>query len=133
MFKRFGHIGIAAKDPEKLCRWYCDVLGFKVIFEIPKTERRPVPIYFIQLGTKTTIEIIPATDKEKAKRNTNDPGFSHIGIPVDDFDKAAEDLRSKGVSLHNVRQTGLGWKIGYFYDPEGNLIEIVYRQKDLPV
>ena len=73
MFKRFGHIGIAAKDPEKLCRWYCDVLGFKVIFEIPKTERRPIPIYFIQLGTKTTIEIIPATDRERIKRDTNDP------------------------------------------------------------
>jgi len=133
MFKWFGHIGIAAKDPESLCKWYCDVLGFKVIFEIPETERRPVPIYFIQFKTKTTIEIIPASDEEKIKRETNDPGFSHIGIPVDDFDEAAEYLKSKGITLRNVRQTGLGWKIGYFDDPEGNLIEIVFRSEDIPV
>lgn len=133
MFKRFGHIGIMAKDPEGLCKWYCDVLGFKVIFEIPKTERRPHPIYFIQFGTKTTIEILPASDREKIERETNDPGFSHIGILVDDFDETAKSLESKGITLRNVRQTGLGWKIGYFDDPEGNLIEIVFRPRDLPV
>jgi len=132
MFKRFGHFGIAAKDPEALCKWYCDVLGFKVVFEIPKTEHRPIPIYFIQFGTKTAIEIIPASDKEKIERETNDPGFSHIGIPVNDFDEAAHNLKSKGITLRNVRQTGLSWKIGYFDDPEGNLIEIVFRLQESP-
>jgi len=133
MFKRFGHIGIAAKDPEALCKWYCDVLGFKKIFEIPRTEHRKIPIYFIQLETKTTVEILPAGNKDKIERGTNNPGLSHIGIPVEDFNEAVRNLELKGITLRNVRQTGLGWKIGYFDDPEGNLVEIVFRSEDLPV
>lgn len=131
MFKRFGHIGIAAKDPEVLCKWYCDVLGFEVIFEIPKTKHRRVPIYFIQFGTRTAIEIVPASDKRKVRREISDPGFSHIAISVNDFDEAVKSLKSKGITFRDIRQTSVGWKLGYFDDPEGNLIEIIFCPEDI--
>ena len=124
MLSHIGHFGIAAKDTEVLCKWYCDVLGFKVVIETPKTESRPHPVYFIQLGNKIVIELIPASDKKRIEREANDPGFAHIAIPVNNFDKATDDLKSKGVALFNVRQTSLGMTIGYLDDAEGNLVEI---------
>jgi catechol 2,3-dioxygenase-like lactoylglutathione lyase family enzyme len=75
------------------------------------------------------IEILPTT-KERKNRVLEDQGFSHIGIVVDNFDDFASYLKSKGISLHDVRYTSAGWKIGYFEDPEGNVLEIVQRKQD---
>ena len=124
VLSKIGHFAIAAKDTEALCKWYCDVLGFEVVIETPKTESRPHPVYFIQLGNKIVIELIPASNKERIEREANDPGFAHIAMPVDNFNETTDDLKSKGITLYNVRQTSLGMTIGYFDDPEGNLLEI---------
>jgi len=123
MFKA-EHIGIYAKDSESLNKWYCDTLGFIVTRKLEKPSRPT--IYFLKSGEGLQIEILPTT-KEWRKRGLEEPGFRHIGIEVDDFEKAASDLKSKGISLHNVRITGKGWKIGYLEDPEGNVLEIVQR------
>jgi len=57
----------------------------------------------------------------------NHPGFSHIGLFVDDFKKMESVLKKKGIILDGVRETSNGWRIGYFEDPEGNTWEIVSR------
>ena len=72
------------------------------------------------------IEILPSTLSPREKELTA-PGYSHVGLVVDDFEKTSRFLASKGVSLHDVRSTSNGWTIGYFEDPEGNVLEVVYR------
>ncbi|HEY47059.1 MAG TPA: VOC family protein [Anaerolineae bacterium] len=118
------HIGIFARDTVALSRWYLETLGFKVIRTLEK-EGRP-PIFFLKGEKGMVIEILPTTSSHVA-RELSDPGYSHIGLVVQDFDQAASSLQSKGVSLHDVRTTSNGWTIGYFNDPEGNRLEIVYR------
>ncbi|HEY44574.1 MAG TPA: VOC family protein [Anaerolineae bacterium] len=118
------HIGIYARDPVALSRWYLDKLGFKVVRTLEK-EGRP-PIFFLEGEKGLVIEILPTTSSLVA-RELSDPGYSHIGLIVEDFDQAASSLQSKGVSLYDVRATSNGWTIGYFNDPEGNRLEIVYR------
>lgn len=118
------HIGIYAKDSIGLSQWYIDTLGFTVVNTLEK-EGRP-PIFFLKAEEGMVIEILPTTSIPVA-RQLSDPGYSHIGLVVDDFDQASASLKSKGVILHNVRQTSNGWTIGYFEDPEGNRLEIVYR------
>jgi len=119
------HIGIYARDVERLAKWYQDVLGFKIIRVLEKPGRPP--IYFLGYeNCGCIIEILP-TQKEGKGRELNDPGFSHIGIVVDDFEKAIDHLKSKGVEVFGVRKTSAGWMIGYFRDPEGNILEIVKR------
>jgi glyoxylase I family protein len=118
------HIGLYASDPVELAAWYIDTLGFKVIRTLEK-EGRP-PIYFLQADQGMVIEIL-TTHAERSTRELADPGYSHIGLIVEDFDQAAASLQAKGVTLANVRQTSNGWTIGYFHDPEGNQLEIVYR------
>ena len=118
------HIGLYASDPVKLADWYIEKLGLEVVRTLEK-EGRP-PIYFLQAEQGMVIEILP-TNAERSTRELSDPGYSHIGLIVEDFEQAAASLQDKGVTLSNVRQTSNGWTIGYFDDPEGNRLEIVYR------
>jgi catechol 2,3-dioxygenase-like lactoylglutathione lyase family enzyme len=118
------HLGIYSADPEGLSRWYCESLGLSVVRTLEK-EGRP-PIYFLKGEAGWEIEILPSPSSPR-KRDLTDPGYSHIGLVVEDFDQTAALLESKGISLHDVRETSNGWKIGYFEDPEENRLEIVYR------
>lgn len=118
------HLGIYAADSEGLSQWYRERLGFAVVRKLEK-EGRP-PIYFLKTEAGWEIEILPSPSSPR-KRELTDPGYSHIGLVVEDFDQTAAFLESRGISLHDVRDTSIGWKIGYFEDPEGNRLEIVYR------
>jgi catechol 2,3-dioxygenase-like lactoylglutathione lyase family enzyme len=118
------HIGIYARDPALLSDWYVEKLGFAVVRTLEK-EGRP-PIFFLRGEAGMVVEILP-TAASRPSRGLNDPGFSHIGLLVPDFDRTAAALNAGGVSVHDIRATSNGWTIGYFEDPEGNQLEIVYR------
>jgi catechol 2,3-dioxygenase-like lactoylglutathione lyase family enzyme len=121
------HIGIYANNVESLAQWYRENLDFVVVRTLEK-EGRP-PIYFLKGEEGLMIEILPTSIK-KQKRDLIDPGYSHIGIVVDDFDRAAGSLKSRDISLHDVRKTSNGWTIGYLEDPEGNRLELVHRPQE---
>jgi len=118
------HFGIYAHDTESLAGWYQETLGFTVVRTIEKEDRPP--IFFLATDEGGEIELLP-TNKPRVERKLNYAGFSHIGLIVDDFEKTERMLREKGVILEGVRKTSNGWMIGYFEDPEGNVLEIVSR------
>ena len=111
------HATITAKNPTKLAEWYKDTLGIKIGVKLLK-EGRP-PVYFLKLKNGCEIEIHPFVKQ-------------HIGVVVDDFDKVAEKLKAKGIQLTDVQHTSGGWKIGFFKDTEGNLLELQHRPKGTP-
>lgn len=118
------HVGIYAQDSAKLARWYRDVLELRVIREIVK-EGRP-PIVFLQGAAGVVIEILP-TSAAPVERNVSCPGYTHLGIDVKDFDAEKVRLSALGIDLWGVRETSNGWTIGYFKDPEGNILELIQR------
>jgi catechol 2,3-dioxygenase-like lactoylglutathione lyase family enzyme len=120
------HIGLYATDTAGLSRWYTETLGFKVIRTLEK-EGRP-PIFFLQGEEGMVIEILP-TSSPRAARQLSDPGYSHVGLVVDDFEQEMALLEARGIFLQDVRRTSNGWTIGYFDDPEGNRLEMVYRPR----
>lgn len=121
---RFEHIGIYAKDVDALAKWYCDVLGLNVVRKLEKAGRPP--IYFLGSPEGFEVEILPSAADRK-ERGVEDPGFSHIGIVVQNFDETASYLQSKGSAPFGVKRTSMNWQIGYAKDPEGNVLEIVKR------
>jgi catechol 2,3-dioxygenase-like lactoylglutathione lyase family enzyme len=118
ILKKIDHISINAKNTKALAKWYQDVLGFEIILEMKK-EGRP-PVYFIKLKGDSFIEV------------QDSPWNPHLCFEVKDFWKTVKNLVSKGVTLKIVRKTSIGWTAGFFEDPEGNLIEILYRPKPIP-
>ncbi|MBI4531870.1 MAG: VOC family protein [Candidatus Latescibacteria bacterium] len=129
MYIGIEHVAIAAKDTEGLCSWYQTVLGFRVVYDNKKSP----PTYFVRLGNQTLslIEILPAGEGAPVRKETSDPGINHIAITVDEFETAVEDLESKGVVMENIREASGGVKVGFFHDPEGNLLQIIDRPNPL--
>jgi len=121
---RLEHVGIHAHDPETLARWYEEKVGLRVVRRLEKEGRSP--IYFLSAEDSAEIEILP-TVEPRGDRGLASPGFSHVGVAVDDFEETEKQLAARGIALHGVRETSNGWRIGYFDDPEGNTIEVVHR------
>lgn len=118
------HIGVYARDSAALAAWYATVLELKEIRRIERADRPPVVFLGAEKGA--VVEILP-TDAEPAERDLNCPGFTHLGVVVDDLDAQQKRLSALGVEVWGVRLTSNGWKIGYFRDPEGNTLELVQR------
>jgi catechol 2,3-dioxygenase-like lactoylglutathione lyase family enzyme len=118
------HIGIYAQDSAALASWYAKVLGLNEIRRIGK-EGRP-PVVFLQGESGAVVEVLP-TDGPPVQRDLKSPGFAHLGIAVADLEAERGRLAGFNVELWGIRATSNGWKIGYFNDPEGNVLELVQR------
>lgn len=118
------HIGVYANDSAALGAWYAEALQMREIDRIGK-EGRP-PVVFLQGEQGAVVEILP-TDAAREGRDLKSPGFTHLGIPVDDMEGEIERLAGLGVEVWGVRSTSNGWTIGYFHDPEGNILELIQR------
>lgn len=129
MIRPIEHFAIAAQDTDALAQWYCKHLDFSVRLKVDRTP----PAYFLAQGDgPVLVELIPANDSKRVERRENDPGHSHFAFLVDDFDGVYQHLLNQGVRFAgppNVRPDGT--KLAFFYDGEGNLLQIVYRPKPL--
>lgn len=123
------HFAIAAQDTDALARWYCGHLGFSVR---DKNDQKP-PQYFLAQGDgPVLLELIPARDAGRVERQSSDPGHSHFAFHVDDFDAVYQRLTDVGIRFTgppNIRPDGT--KLAFFYDGEGNLLQIVHRPRPL--
>jgi len=118
------HVGIYAQDSAALAAWYASAVGLREIRRIEK-EGRP-PVVFLKGEQGAVLEILP-TDAAPIQRDLNCPGFTQLGILVADLDAEQKRLTGLGAEVWGVRDTSNGWRIGYFNDPEGNILELVQR------
>ena len=119
------HVGIYAQDSAALASWYANTLDLQEIRRIERGEGKS-PVVFLQGALGAVVEILP-TDAAKSCRELNSPGFTHLGIVIEDFDAQVARLGALGIEVNDVRSTSNGWTIGYFNDPEGNILELVQR------
>ena len=125
---RLDHFCISARNADALAKWYEDVLGFDLVSR--GETKAGTPMYFLGSTNETYVEILTAQDAG-LKEFIGTPGHSHFCLLVDNFDEVYEYLKSKKVHFREVRDTIQGWKIAYFDDPEGNMLEIMYRPEPL--
>ena len=122
VFLGIDHPAIAAKDVEKLTQWYCDVLGYEVFAQTDK------PVYIIKAPDGTYIEMMPEDGSPRPERNTCTPGWSHLALRVSDMDKAIAALDKHNVPWEGPEFEAVGGgRIRNFFDPEGNMVQIVQR------
>ena len=127
MIRAIEHIAIVAADSEALARWYCDVLGFEMI--LGNDESRT---YFVRLAGGGILEFLPSNDRTRPDGADDDAGIRHIALSVDDFDSACRALESRGAAFVGpYRETSAGTRFNFLADPEGNLLQIVYRPESL--
>ena len=127
MIRSIEHIAIVAADSGTLARWYCDVLGFEMILENEESLT-----YFVRLPGGGILEFLSSNDRAPAVCAADDAGIRHIALKVDDFDSACRMLEDRGaVFVGPYRETSAGTRFNFVADPEGNLLQIVYRPDPL--
>jgi len=120
---RLEHTAIFAEDTIALADWYCRCFGMRVVY---RNDAKP-PTFFVADERGMCLEIIGRPGKPAI----DDTGrVFHLAWVVDDLEKAAADLRAKGVPLEPLAG-GTGVKLHYFNDPAGNRGQIIKRDKPL--
>jgi catechol 2,3-dioxygenase-like lactoylglutathione lyase family enzyme len=127
MFKRIDHVEIVTDRPEKTEQFYTDVLGFRVKAR-DRVERSslgvPIDLVYLDLGgtvveliTYQGAEIDPAPQKEHL-------GYRMIALEVDDMQRAAEHLKSRGVDIVWGPRVTPTYARAEICDPNGYRIEL---------
>jgi lactoylglutathione lyase len=123
---RILHTMIRVNDLEESIRFYCDVLGMKLL------RKRDYPsgqftLAFVGYGEESNGAVVELTYNWDTHRYDLGNAFGHIAIGVDDIYRTCESLRSKGAKI--VREPGPmkhgGSSIAFIEDPNGYKIELI--------
>lgn len=121
------HIAILTDDYEKSKRFYTEVLGFEVIRETYRAERRSYKLDLAVAGLYQ-IELFSFPDFRERGSYPESKGLRHLAFAVDNVDEAAEELRTKDVEVEPVRVDELTQKrFVFFTDPNGQPLELYER------
>jgi glyoxylase I family protein len=127
MVSGVDHVAIAAKDSKALAQWYCDFLGLRILFDNGKVP----PTYLVGGDMGGVVEIMPDNGGAVSSHQPLDPGIRHIAFRVADFEAAYGKLQGNVLGLTPAAPAAGGGQVAFFHDPEGNLIQIVSRDRDL--
>ncbi len=120
------HVGLKAKDPERLAEWYQKVFGFEIV---SRNDRNP-PTIFVGGPEGCLMEIMPKpADSELLSPLQKQE--AHLAIKVDDFPKAIADLRAHAIDVGDVEYRPGVLNMVFFGDPEDNWLQVVYRPTPL--
>jgi glyoxylase I family protein len=127
MFQGLEHTAIASPNPQKLAEWYVEHLGFHINFTYSGN-------YFVKAPNGSMLEIIPSEGSRapQTMANNKNPGIRHLAIASDDFDKAHEELKGKGVHFLGEPMNNQGNRLLFFNDGDGNILHLIQREKPLP-
>lgn len=122
--KSIHHIAILTDNYEKSKSFYTEVLGFEIVNEVYREERRS---YKLDLAIKGLyqIELFSFPDYKERASFPEAKGLRHLAFAVDDVEAAAKELADKGVQTEGVRTDEYsGKKFCFFYDPNGQPLEL---------
>ncbi|WP_248926997.1 VOC family protein [Paenibacillus hamazuiensis] len=131
MIKRIGHAAYIVKDMETSLRFYCGVLGFQKVFELPKPDGTPALIY-LKVAEGQFIELFYDGVHPYAF-NRDNVGYYHLCFEVDDIHKIADHLTAHGIDVFIGPKQGrdTNWQC-WVKDPDGNRIEFMQLSPDSP-
>lgn len=115
--KATHHVAIFTQNFAAMEQFYAGTLGFRVA---RRWDHRG--IIFIDIGS-TTIELI---GRETAPAAGSTPGpIHHIALHVEDVDAAHAELVALGVKIKSAPANFEDVRISFFFDPDGNSLELV--------
>lgn len=118
------HIGLASKDPTKLCSWYKLTLGATVVHD----NRQNPPAYLLALPGGALLEIYPASHHVPETGYNRLGGWRHLALRVESIEAAQACLEQRGVVFSDpIRPAGGGGRVLFFADADGNLLHLVER------
>lgn len=118
------HIAILTDDYENSKSFYTEVLGFTILAETYREERKSYKLDLAVNG-HYQIELFSFPDFRERASFPEAKGLRHLAFAVEDLEEAHAELLSKNVRVENMRIDELtGKKFCFFYDPNGQPLEL---------
>jgi catechol 2,3-dioxygenase-like lactoylglutathione lyase family enzyme len=114
--------GFAVPDVEAARRFYADTLGLRV-----EVDENMGGMLTLHLGGGANVLVYPKPDHRPAT-------FTVLNFPVEDVDRAVDELAAKGVRFERYPgfdqddkgiARGQGPAIAWFTDPAGNVLSVL--------
>lgn len=117
------HIAIIVSDYEKSKHFYVDLLGFTIIRENYRAERKDYKLD-LQLGD-CELEIFGIAGSPKRPSYPEACGLRHLAFKVEDIEKTVNELNELGIVTENIRLDEItGKKMTFFKDPDDLPLEL---------
>ena len=124
MFNRIHHIAIICTDYERSKDFYVNKLGFKVLAEVYREERKSYKLD-LAINGLYQIELFSFENPPARPSRPEAAGLRHLAFEVDNVQKAAAELNGKGIAAEPIRVDEFtGKKFTFFTDPDGLPLEI---------
>ena len=124
----FNHVATLTPDLDRLVRFYQDVFGAIITFEMQATPDHPRMI-IIDLGGGAAINIFEASADEiigDRRRQGGRGAIDHYGLAVDSLatlEATRDRLVAAGADIGEIQQLGADWSL-FFRDPDGMELEV---------
>jgi glyoxylase I family protein len=127
MFNRIHHIAIICSDYQISKDFYVNKLGFKVLAEVYREERKS---YKLDLAVNGVYQIELFSFPEPTARPSwpEAAGLRHLAFEVDDVENSIIELNVKGIVIEPIRiDEFTGKKFTFFTDPDGLPLELYQK------
>jgi lactoylglutathione lyase len=123
---RMLHTMLRVGDLERSLRFYCDVLGMRLLRRTDYPSGK-FTLAFVGYGDEASNAVIELTHNWDTDRYDLGNAFGHLALGVDDIHGACAGLKAKGAKV--VREPGPmkhgGSEIAFIEDPDGYKIELI--------
>lgn len=123
---RMLHTMLRVNDLEESLRFYCDVLGMRLLRRKDYPQGR-FTLAFVGYGPEEHQTVLEFTWNWDTKSYELGTGFGHVALGVEGITEKVEELRAKGAKV--VREPGPmkhgGSTIAFIEDPNGYKIELI--------
>lgn len=121
--KGVHHIAIICSDYQKSKSFYTDVLGFQIVREVYREERRSYKLD-LSLNGQYIIELFSFPDPPQRPSRPEATGLRHLAFEVDDVDHIVTELLKWNVEAEPVRVDEFtGKRFTFIQDPDRLPIE----------
>uniref|UniRef100_A0A7N0TKH3 VOC domain-containing protein n=1 Tax=Kalanchoe fedtschenkoi TaxID=63787 RepID=A0A7N0TKH3_KALFE len=130
-----SHISRASSDIHRLANFYREILGFEQI-ESPDLEFNIIwlslpPDHAVQIHLIERDPKVSLPEETSLSGLSQDPRFlrrgHHVCFSVSNFESFVQTLKDRGIKTHESSQPGSKVKQIFFFDPDGNGLEVASR------
>lgn len=122
--KRIHHVAILTDDYKKSKKFYTEILGFTILAETYREERKSFKLD-LAINGNYQIELFSFLDFKERQSFPEAKGLRHLAFAVDNLNDAVNELISKKVIVEEIRTDELTNKrFCFFYDPNGQPLEL---------
>ncbi|MGA2647787.1 MAG: VOC family protein [Candidatus Sulfotelmatobacter sp.] len=127
MFNGIHHVAIICSDYPRSKRFYVEILGFKIVREAYREDRRSFKLD-LQVGDQYLLELFSFPSPPARLSSPEACGLRHISFEVEDVQETVRKLQSQGVDPEPVRIDEITNKsFTFFRDPDDLPIEVYER------